>query len=131
MESVTIGPHIASVACRMANIRGNASRSTVQDPGMTHSIRFLPLLAGVALLAACVGAPYPPPPAPMAEVLPKPPVSAEPLRWRPGHWNWTGNGYVWTAGEYVPHAGTSTHWVEGYWTQRGGGWVWVPPGWSR
>lgn len=82
----------------------------------------------VAVVAACAtGAP--PVPDPLPESIPLPPVSAEPLRWRPGHWNWTGTGYSWVAGEYVPQSNAGTMWLPGHWDQSGGGRVWNPPRW--
>ena len=39
------------------------------------------------------GNPYPPVPALISETVPKPPVTAEPLMWQPGHWDWNGSGY--------------------------------------
>ena len=54
------------------------------------------------LLAACASSSPPAPmPAPMAETIPKPPVSPTPLIWQTGHWDWTGNAYVWVPGQYV------------------------------
>ena len=62
------------------------------------SIRILAVvLLGASLLAACattttnVANPFPPVPPPTAEIIPKPPVSAEALLWQPGHWDWNGN----------------------------------------
>lgn len=96
---------------------------------------FLPLLP-VAWLAACAepqpvvasAAPPAPPPA-RAEIVPKPPVSEELLTWRPGHWDWVGNGYVWIEGEYVKRAGTGSAFQPGYWSNQGGAWTWVKPHW--
>ena len=52
--------------------------------------------AGALLLAGCSNAnPYPPVPAPLVETVPNPPVSAQELNWQPGHWDWSGSGYVW------------------------------------
>ena len=61
------------------------------------------LLFGSALiLAGCVQLSPPAPiPPPMAEAIPNPPVSPVPLMWQPGHWDWTGNSFVWTPGQYV------------------------------
>ena len=102
-------------------------------------LRRLAAILSLAALAACVQtglgpSPFPPVPAPLAEEMPKPPVSAEPLRWRPGFWDWTGRDYAWTAGEYVPMAGTTDRWRPGWWSNGDGdgqGWVWMPPGWVR
>ena len=52
---------------------------------------------------------------PVAETVPKPPVTAEPLMWQPGHWDWNGSGYVWTRGEYVPAGGHGNLWTPGWW----------------
>ena len=84
----------------------------------------------VLLLAACTpaGPPAPIPP-PMAETIPKPPVSATPLTWQPGHWDWTGTSYVWAPGQYVDLAGRPANWMPPYWQQTGGGWVWQPGHW--
>ena len=57
------------------------------------------LFGAAWILAGCTTINPPVPvPAPMAETMPKPPVSAEPLIWQPGHWDWTGNAYVWIPG---------------------------------
>ena len=58
-------------------------------------------LGGCAAPGATSGT-YPPVPPPRAETIPKPPVTATPLLWEPGYWNWTGAGYVWHPGRYVP-----------------------------
>jgi hypothetical protein len=74
--------------------------------------------------------PYPPAPAVQAEVIPKPPVSEDPLIWQPGHWDWTGGSYVWTPGAWEPREGHGTSWQDGYWSQGPGGqWVWIPAHW--
>jgi hypothetical protein len=86
-------------------------------------------------LAACETTPYganpnPPPPPPRAEVMPKPPITEEPMSWRPGHWEWTGTGYSWQQGEWVPSAGHSDHWLNGHWQQnKDGTWSWAPGRW--
>lgn len=93
-----------------------------------------PLIAGLLatfVLAGCATMnPHPPVPAPIAETMPKPPVSAEPMRWRPGYWNWTGSAYSWTPGQFVPAAGAGEKWMPGFWSQTGGGWTWNPPHWT-
>lgn len=84
------------------------------------------------LLTGCVRTatpPYPPVPAPLADPIPKPPVSAVDLLWRPGYWNWTGDGYIWTAGQYVPAEGHGHNWMPGWWSLTDGVWHWEPPHW--
>jgi YXWGXW repeat-containing protein len=85
-------------------------------------------LAGCYVTSEAVS-PYPPVPAARAEVMPKPPVSAEPLIWQPGHWDWDGRGYVWAPGQWVGRAGHGAMWQDGYWTLHNGGWAWVPAHW--
>jgi WXXGXW repeat (2 copies) len=88
------------------------------------------LVATVLLLVGCAEATAPPPiPPPMAETVPKPPVSAEPLVWQPGHWDWTGSSYVWAPGQYVDAANTSGNWMPSYWEKTGSGWTWRPAHW--
>jgi hypothetical protein len=93
-------------------------------------------LVGASLLAGCAAPtttaanPFPPVPPPQPEIIPKPPVSGAPLLWQPGHWNWTGTGYVWEPGEYVPAAGHGTLFQTGYWQPTPTGWVWVQPHWT-
>jgi hypothetical protein len=88
------------------------------------------LLFGSALmLAGCIPPPPAPIPPPMAEVIPNPPVSSVPLMWQPGHWDWTGNSFVWAPGQYVQSAGHGGTWMPGWWQQTGAGWVWQPAHW--
>jgi hypothetical protein len=95
------------------------------------------LLLVLGTAAACAptsgqmasGNPYPPPPPVRTEVIPKPPVSEEPLIWQPGHWEWEGSGYAWRQGQWVPRAGHGTQWQDGYWSNQGGTWTWVPGHW--
>jgi hypothetical protein len=89
-------------------------------------------LLSAALVAGCAtpgAAPYPPVPPLQAETIPNPPVSGVPLIWQPGHWNWTGTGYAWQPGEYVPQGGHSNMFMPGYWQQSASGWTWVPAHW--
>ena len=95
--------------------------------------RLLPslLLATLCLPAGCASpAPPPPVPAPLAEVAPKPPVTTTPLILQPGHWNWTGNSYVWEPAQFVPSEGHSNMWMTGYWALANGAWVWQPAHWQ-
>lgn len=90
-------------------------------------------LAGLVLalaVASCAesGPPAPIPP-PMAETIPKPPVSATPLMWQPGHWDWTGSAYVWTPGQYVEATGRGGTWMQGYWQKTDSGWAWHQGHW--
>ncbi|MDE2007201.1 MAG: YXWGXW repeat-containing protein [Rhodospirillales bacterium] len=89
----------------------------------------------LATLAGCggdagTGNPYPPVPPPRPEAVAKPPVTAVPLFWQPGHWNWTGAGYAWAPGRYVPQNGHSNLYMPGYWRHGIGGWDWVPAHWQ-
>ncbi len=64
------------------------------------------------LLAACAESSPPAPiPAPLAETIPRPPVSPVPLKWQPGHWDWTGTSYVWIPGQFVESAGLGGTWM--------------------
>lgn len=90
------------------------------------------VLAGVVLAGCAVvpaQSPYPAPPPTQVEIIPKPPVSATPLVWQPGHYEWNGAGYVWYPGQYVQQAGHGTLWQPGYWTNTGGTWIWHPGRW--
>jgi YXWGXW repeat-containing protein len=88
------------------------------------------LVTVVVLLVGC-SEPSPPAPIPppMAEAVPKPPVSAEALVWQPGHWDWTGSSYVWTPGPYVEAANHSGNWMPSYWEKTRSGWVWRSAHW--
>jgi hypothetical protein len=93
-------------------------------------------LLAVSLIAGCAqqmppgGNPYPPVPPVIAEVIPKPPVSPDPLLWQPGHWDWSGGGYVWASGQYVPADGHGNLWMPGWWSRSDAGWVWQPAHWT-
>jgi hypothetical protein len=95
----------------------------------------LALLLATTVLAGCIerqvgSNPYPPVPNPLAETIPKPPVTAEPLMWQPGHWDWNGSGYVWAPGQYVPAAGHGSLWMNGWWSRAQSGWTWQAPHWT-
>ena len=99
---------------------------------MKHRLIMAGLLASAGLLAGCglEGNPYPPVPPLRAETMAKPPVTVTPLIWQPGHWDWTGGGYVWQPGQFVPSEGHSNMWMPGYWAKTEGGWVWQPAHWQ-
>ena len=84
----------------------------------------------VLSLGACVATPpYPSVPALRADPMPKPPFTAEQLLWQPGHWDWSGSGYVWAPGQYVPAAGHGGSWMPGWWSRVDGIWRWEPAHW--
>jgi WXXGXW repeat (2 copies) len=98
---------------------------------MKHPAIAAALLGATWILAGCVpeSPPPPPPPAPVAETIPLPPVSATPLIWQPGHWDWTGSAYVWSPGQFVPREGHGEFWMQGFWERTQSGWVWHPAHW--
>jgi hypothetical protein len=96
----------------------------------------LAVLMTVSLMAGCQKPPpseansFPPVPPLITEVIPMPPVTAEPLMWQPGHWDWNGTGYIWAKGQYVPAAGHGNLWMPGWWSPTSSGWTWQPPHWT-
>jgi hypothetical protein len=88
------------------------------------------LVAGCAQPLQTGANPYPPVPPVISETVPLPPVTAEPLMWQPGHWDWSGGGYVWARGQYVPAAGHGNLWMPGWWSLTAGGWTWQPAHWT-
>ncbi|HQT78156.1 MAG TPA: hypothetical protein PLD10_13960 [Rhodopila sp.] len=98
----------------------------------------LPAVLALGVVAGCTQSnttsatdanPYPAVPPLISEPIPKPPVTAEALMWQPGHWDWTGSGYVWAKGQYVPAAGHGNMWMPGWWARTPSGWQWQPPHW--
>ncbi len=88
------------------------------------------LLAGCAQQPVVAAAPpYPPVPPPLAEQIPKPPVTPDALVWRPGYWDWNGTSYVWQPGQYVSAAGHGPLWQLGWWNMTSTGWRWEPAHW--
>jgi hypothetical protein len=73
--------------------------------------------------------PYPTVPPPIAEQRPLPPVSEDPLVWRPGEWEWASTGYVWRPGRYEALAGHSNQYLPGHWAPQGTNWVWQGGHW--
>lgn len=93
-------------------------------------MKHIALAAILVLLSASLAAAQPAPiPPPMAETIPKPPVSAVPLTWQPGHWDWTGSSFVWVAGQWVDLGGHTGNWMPPYWQRTPSGWVWQPGHW--
>ncbi len=91
----------------------------------------LPTLLAVLFMAACTAQPpYPAVPALRTEAVPKPPVTTEQVVWQPGHWDWSGGGYIWSPGQYVPVAGHGLNWRPGWWSLSDGMWHWEPPHWE-
>jgi len=97
---------------------------------LTSTARFLPLLAGVAILAGCA---YPTrtvvvagPPPPPAEYIPASPGPG--YYWVRGHYAWREGRYVWIGGHYVARRANGV-WVEGHYENRPGGYVWVEGYW--
>ena len=88
-------------------------------------------VAILLLVGGCVAAQGPPEPVPppMAETIPRPPVSPVPLTWQPGHWDWTGSSFVWAPGQYVDLGGRPGNWMAPFWQSTGAGWVWQPGHW--
>jgi len=92
-------------------------------------MRAPPILLCLALLAACTTPSRTPPvPAPLADTVPLPPVTPDPMIWQPGHWDWTGSGFTWTNGGWILTETAGKHYVLGYWDKDGN---WVAPHWVR
>ena len=62
-------------------------------------------------------------------LIPKPPMTAEPLMWQPGHWDWNGSGYVWAKGQYVPPPAMAACGCPDGGRAPQSGWSWMPPHW--
>ncbi len=99
--------------------------------GLLLATASLTLAGCVTVATGSVGNPYPAPPPAQVEMMPKPPVSDQAQIWQPGHWDWTGGGYAWTAGMWIPQAGHGPNWQEGYWSNPTGVWMWNPARWIR
>ena len=92
-------------------------------------MRLTAIVCALPLAACTAQPPHPPVPALLPDPMPKPPVVAEALIWQPGHWDWGGNGYLWSPGQYVPAAGHGGNWMPGWWALSDGMWHWEPPHW--
>jgi hypothetical protein len=67
------------------------------------------------------------PPADRHEAVP--PTTRAGYVWAPGHWEWTGRFYSWTAGSWIlQHRGQA--WVADRWEQVGSQWHYLPGHWS-
>ena len=76
-------------------------------------------------------APKEPPPLSAETVPPPPPGPANYFVWEPGHWHWTGQGFIWISGHYLETPYQSGVWVHGGWTSNGGlSWTWTPGHWN-
>jgi hypothetical protein len=112
-----------------ADVAGD--RETMRKFTMLTAVLAVSLIAGCGERKQTDANPFPPVPPLISEGLPpKPPVTAEPLMWQPGHWDWNGSGYVWARGQYVPAAGHGNLWVPGWWSRSQAGWSWQPPHWT-
>jgi len=123
----------ARAPCHIPPSRSPVTIAKALDP-MTLPRFALPVLGLLLALGGCAapGATtrsYPPVPPPRAETIPKPPVTATPLLWEPGYWNWTGAGYVWHPGRYVPRDGHGNMFMPGWWRLDGTTYEWVPAHW--
>jgi YXWGXW repeat-containing protein len=100
----------------------------------TPWLRSVILVLALALLGACVAETVartpPPPPAPVAEVVPAQPDPA--YAWVPGSWAWRPrvNAYVWVPGRWETPASPGSVWVPGHWALREGSYVWVEGSWG-
>ena len=90
------------------------------------------VLAAALALGACSAqmAAFPSPPALPAETRPLPPVSEQPLVWRPGDWVYAGGSYRYEPGRYVPNTGHEQAWTFGHFTGTPQVPVWIPGGWA-
>lgn len=90
----------------------------------------LAMLPGPAEAQTVIIAPREPPP-PRYERIPPPPHRRRDIVvWTPGHWRWTGHGWVWVNGRYIDRPRRDAIWVPGHWAARGPQWVWIPPHWQ-
>ena len=89
------------------------------------------LLLGLAGAVPALAQPaYPPVPPPRYEPIPPPPGGR--VSWEPGHWHWTGVGYVWVQGRYVARQPRYGRYVPGHWqfNRRLGQYEWRPAHWQ-
>jgi len=70
-----------------------------------------------------------PPPQPLAETVPPPPLGIGHFVWRSGHWGWSDGRWVWSPGGYVETVESRSTWEPGHWTEDPQGWVWVEGHW--
>jgi hypothetical protein len=66
------------------------------------------------------------PPADRHEAIPK---SRSGYVWAPGHWEWTGRFYSWTAGSWIVEHRNQV-WVADRWEQVGSQWHYLPGHWK-
>jgi len=58
-----------------------------------------------------------------------PPPPSQEHYWVAGHWNWSGNAYVWVPGYYHARPRPGVAWVDGHWARHERGWYWVEGHW--
>ncbi len=92
-------------------------------------LRWMVALCALTLSACAVTYSAPGVPPPLAERVPAPPAANVPLIWEPGHYNWDGRRYTWSAGRWINRAGHGTLWQDGYWRREGRRYVWIPGHW--
>lgn len=67
------------------------------------------------------------PPEIRAEVVPPPPTTT--VTWEAGHWSWSNDQWVWTAGHYAQRPTPQAVWEPGHWVRQANGWLWVDGSW--
>lgn len=77
-----------------------------------------------------VSKPIPAPPT-FYEPVPEPAAVVTNQVWVPGHWNWNGVSWVWTAGFYAVPPAPKVQWVAGHWREGLlGAYRWTPGHWA-
>jgi hypothetical protein len=74
-------------------------------------------------------APMAPPPV-RHETVPSPPGARERYAWDPGHWHWDGNGFVWTAGAWLPRPYAGAIRMPGLWVGHDRRWLFIVGHWA-
>ena len=69
---------------------------------------------------------FPPPPSELGPMGPPPGPPAS-FVVEPGHWQWTGNRYVWIHRHWMPMRVGYSHFIPGHWGRSG---RWIPAHWG-